>query len=48
MQINNLWLDILYLTLTATGDLAVWLAGGLMLLGFVDGLIEGIRILKGK
>lgn len=46
-EINTLWLDVLYLAYQATGDLAVWLAGGLMLLGFIDGLIEAIRVLRG-
>jgi hypothetical protein len=30
----------------ATGDLAVWLAGSLMMLALVDGLLEAIKVLK--
>ena len=46
MNISPLTLDIAYLALTVLGDASIIVAGGLVALSFVDGLISAIQLIR--
>lgn len=47
MSISPLLLDIAYFALMVLGDVAKILAGGIIALSFVDGLLSIIQLIRG-
>lgn len=47
MTISPLLLDIAYFALMVLGNVAIILAGGVIALGFVDGLLSVIQLIRG-
>lgn len=46
MEISTLSLDLAYLAIAALGDLARFIAGGLIAAAFTDGLMTAIQLIR--
>ena len=46
-ELSTLTIDLVYFALAVLGDIFVFLAGGLIVISIVDGLIHAMNILRG-